>query len=105
MTTDLHLDCLGAFGLKAERFEPKYVGKLTFYLEAVDSDLRNSQDQPAIGVLPCASNEAEVVDYALSRILSSTLIAEYQTQLPNKKLLRVMLHDFYLQNTPEGDEQ
>jgi hypothetical protein len=43
----------------------------------------------------------EVVEYALSRTLSSTLIAEYQTQLPDKKPLRAKLHEFYLQNAPE----
>ena len=49
----------------------------------------------------CASKDDEVVEYALSRTLSPTLIAEYQTQLPDKKLLRAKLHKFYLQNAPE----
>lgn len=36
---------------------------------------------------------------ALSRSSSPALIAEYQTQLPDKALLRAKLHEFYLQNT------
>jgi hypothetical protein len=42
-------------------------------------------------VLLCASKEREVVEYALSRSLSPTLVAEYQTQLPEKKLLQEKL--------------
>ena len=42
-----------------------------------------------------------MVEYALSRSLSPALIAEYQTQLPDKKLLQAKLHEFYLQNAPE----
>ena len=76
-------------------------GKLDFYLEALDRDVRKAHEQPSIGVLLCASKDDEVVEYALSRTLSPTLIAEYQTQLPDKKLLRAKLHEFYLQNAPE----
>jgi hypothetical protein len=43
----------------------------------------------------------EVVEFALSRSLSPALIAEYQTQLPDKKLLQAKLHEFYLQNAPD----
>ena len=35
------------------RFEPKYLGKLEFYLEALDRDVRKAHEQPAIGVLLC----------------------------------------------------
>ena len=55
-------------------------------------------------VLLCASKDAEVVEYALSRSTSPALIAEYQTQLPDKALLRAKLHEFYLQNTQALDE-
>jgi hypothetical protein len=51
--------------------------------------------------LLCASKDDEVVEYALSRSLSPALIAEYQTQLPNKKMLRAKLHEFYLQNNQD----
>jgi predicted nuclease of restriction endonuclease-like (RecB) superfamily len=94
------LNCLVAIELKVGRFEPEYLGKLGFYLEALDRAVKKSHEQPSIGVLLCASKDAEVVEYALSRSLSPALIAEYQTQLPDKALLQAKLHEFYLQNVP-----
>jgi len=88
------LNCLVAFELKVGRFEPQYLGKLSFYLEALDRDVRKSHEQPAIGVLLCASKDDEIVEYALNRTLSPALIAEYQTQLPDKRLLQAKLHEF-----------
>jgi predicted nuclease of restriction endonuclease-like (RecB) superfamily len=56
-------------------------------------------ENPAIGVLLCASKDDEVVEYALSRTASPALIAQYETQLPDKALLQSKLHEFYLQST------
>jgi len=95
------LNCLVAIELKVDRFEPEYLGKLEFYLEALDRDARKRHENPAIGLLLCASKDSEVVEYALSRSLSPALIAEYQTQLPDKKLLAAKLHEFYALNAPE----
>lgn len=97
------LNSLVAIELKVGRFEPEYLGKLSFYLEALDRDVKKPHENPAIGVLLCASKDAEVVEYALSRTLSPTLIAEYQTQLPDKKLLQAKLHEFYVLNAPEEE--
>jgi len=91
------LNCLVAFDLKVGRFEPEHLGKLNFYLEALDRDDRKPHEQPAIGILLCANKDKEVVEYALSRSLSPTLIAEYKTRLPDKKLLQAKLHEFYAQ--------
>ena len=95
---------LSTFELKVGRFEPEYLGKLGFYLEALDRDVRKPHEQPAIGVLLCASKDEEVVEYALSRTLSPALIAEYRTRLPDKKLLQAKLHEFYRQNAPDRDD-
>ncbi len=97
------LNCLVAIELKVGRFEPEHLGKLNFYLEALDRDHRKSHENPAIGVLLCASKNDEVVEYALNRSLSPAMIAEYQTRLPDKKLLLAKLHAFYLQNVPVDD--
>ncbi len=56
-------------------------------------------------MLLCASKEDKVVEYALSRTLSPALIAEYQTALPDKKLLQAKLQEFYMQDTREGDPE
>lgn len=89
------LNCLVAVELKVGRFEPEYLGKLDFYLEALDRNERKPHENPAIGVLLCASRDDEVVEYALNRSLSPALIAEYQTRLPDKALLQAKLHEFY----------
>ena len=98
------LNCLCAIELKVGRFEPEHLGKLNFYLEALDRDVRKSHEGPSIGLLLCASKDSEVVEYALSRSLSPTLIAEYQTQLPDKKLLQAKLHEFYALTEMEAED-
>ncbi|WP_454870420.1 PDDEXK nuclease domain-containing protein [Pseudomonas lini] len=95
------LNCLVAIEPKVGRFEPEYLGKLDFYLEALDRNVRKPHENPAFGVLLCASKDDEVVEYALNRSLSPALIAEYQTQLPDKKLLQAKLHEFYALNADE----
>jgi len=95
------LNCLVAIELKVERFEPEHLGKLNFYLEALDRDVRKPHENPAIGLLLCASKDSEVVEYALSRTLSPALVAQYQTQLPDKRLLAAKLHEFYELNAQE----
>jgi predicted nuclease of restriction endonuclease-like (RecB) superfamily len=99
------LNCLVAVELKVGHFEPEYLGKLNFYLEALDRDERKPHEKPAIGVLLCASKDDEVVEYALNRSLSPALIAEYQTQLPDKALLQAKLHEFYALNALGGEDE
>jgi YhcG PDDEXK nuclease domain len=83
-----------AIELKVGEFEPEYLGKLNFYLEALDRDIRKPHEQPAFGVLLCASKNDEVVEYALSRSLSPALVAEYQTQLPDKNSCKTSCTSF-----------
>ena len=89
------LRCLIAFDLKVEEFQPEHLGKMEFYLEALDRDVRQPHERSSIGVLLCATKDNEVVEYALARSVSPALIAEYQTALPDKQLLRRKLHEFY----------
>jgi predicted nuclease of restriction endonuclease-like (RecB) superfamily len=99
------LNCLVAIELKTTRFSPEHLGQLNFYLEALDRDHKKPHENPAIGLLLCASKDDEVVEYALSRSLSPALVAQYQTQLPDKKLLQAKLHEFYLANVGMGDAE
>jgi predicted nuclease of restriction endonuclease-like (RecB) superfamily len=89
------LNCLAGFELKIDEFQPGHLGQLEFYLEALDRDVRKPHEGPSIGVLLCATKDNEVVEYALSRAASPALVAEYQTRLPDKKLLQSKLHEFY----------
>ncbi|MDR2010586.1 MAG: PDDEXK nuclease domain-containing protein [Bacteroidales bacterium] len=89
------LQCLVAFELKADKFRPEHLGQLNFYLEALDRDVRNPNENPSIGILLCKDKDNEVVEYALSRSLSPTMVSEYQTQLPDKKLLQRKIHELF----------
>lgn len=89
------LQCLVAFELKADKFKPEHLGQLNFYLEALDRDVKKTRENPSIGVLLCKDKDDEVVEYALSRNLSPTLVAEYRMQLPDKKILQQKLHEIF----------
>ncbi len=89
------LSCLIAFELKTNDFKPEYLGQLNFYLEALDRDVKKPNENPSIGVLLCAGQDVDVVEYALSRSLSPAMITEYKTQLPDKKLLQQKFHQIF----------
>ena len=74
------LNALVAIEFEVDRFEPEHLGKLNFYLEALDRDSRKAHENSAIGLLICASKDEEVVECAMSRSLSPALIAQYQTE-------------------------
>jgi predicted nuclease of restriction endonuclease-like (RecB) superfamily len=91
------LQCLVAFELKVDKFKPADLGQLSFYVEALDRDVKKPHERPSIGALLCATKDDEVVEYALARTASPTLVAEYQTFLPPKEVLRAKLHELYAQ--------
>ncbi len=95
------LQCLVVFELKIVDFQPEFLGKLNFYLEALDREVKKPHENPTIGVLLCTENDKEVVEFALSRSISPTLIAEYETKLIDKNLLRRMLHKWTEDIAPE----
>lgn len=87
------LQCLVAFELKADKFKPEHLGQLNFYLEALDRDVKKSNENPSIGILLCTDKDSKVVEYALNRSLSSTMVAEYKIQLPDKQLLQQKMQE------------
>lgn len=88
------LQCLICLELKSTPFKPSYMGQLEFYLEALDRDVKRSNENPSIGILLCESAKRQVVEYALSRSLSPTMIAEYKRQLIPKDVLQRSLDEF-----------
>lgn len=82
------LQCLVAMEIKTNEFKPEYIGQLDFYLEALDRDVKKENENPSIGILLCKSADSQVVEYALSRSLSPTMIAEYKRQLIPKEVLQ-----------------
>jgi predicted nuclease of restriction endonuclease-like (RecB) superfamily len=88
------LQCLVAFDLKIEAFKPEHLGKMNFYLELLDRDVRKSHENPSIGVVLCKTAHEEVVEIAMSRQLSPAMVAAYQTKFVDKNLLRQFLHQW-----------
>jgi predicted nuclease of restriction endonuclease-like (RecB) superfamily len=88
------LQCLVAIELKTGKFKPEYMGQLEFYLEALDHDVHRSNENPSIGILLCQEADRNVVEYAMSRSLSPTMIAEYERLLIPKEVLQRSLEEF-----------
>ena len=99
------LQCLVAFELKSGRFEPEHLGKLSFYLEALDRDRKRPHENPSIGVLLCRTKDDEVVEYAMSRHISPALVAQYETRLIPKVVLQQKLHEWSLMLEVPGSQE
>lgn len=89
------LQCLVAIDLKIDDFKPEYLGKMEFYLEALDRDIKKPHENPSVGIILCKSKDEDVVEYALSRNMTSTMISEYRTKLISKEVLRKKLDELY----------
>jgi hypothetical protein len=87
------LSCLVAIELKIDEFKPEYIGKMNFYLEALDHDHKKPHENPSVGIILCAGKDDEVVEFALRRNLSPIMVAEYTAKLPDKKLLQNKLRE------------
>ncbi len=87
------LQCLVVIDLKIDDFSPEYLGKMNFYLEALDKKQKLEHENPSVGLLLCKTKDDEVVNYAMNRNLSPTKIAEYETQLIDKNILKQKLHE------------
>lgn len=98
------LQCLVLFELKIQEFEPEFLGKLNFYLEALDRDVKRPFENPSIGILLCKGKDTEVVEYAMARNTSPAIIADYETKLIPKMVLANKLHQLVEQLTKEDFE-
>ena len=74
----LKLRCYVVIELKAGKFKPEHLGQLSFYLAAVDAQVKHPQDGPTIGLLLCKSKNKVVAEYALRDKAQPLGVAEYQ---------------------------
>ena len=74
----LKLRCYVVIELKATAFRPEHTGQLSFYLSAVDAELKGEHDAPTIGMVLCKSKNKLVAEYALRNINQPIGVAEYQ---------------------------
>ena len=79
---NVKLHCYFVVELKTVEFEPEFAGKLSFYLSAIDGELRTENDNPTIGLLLCKGKDKVVAEYALKDINKPMGISEYK--LSNK---------------------
>lgn len=87
------LSCLVPIELKIGKFKPEHIGQINFYLEALDRDVKKPNENPSVGLILCASKDDAVVEYALSRSMSPTLVSDYTLRLPDKKILKDKLQE------------
>ena len=66
---------------------------MNFYLEALDRDVKKPNENPSVGLILCTGKDDTVVEYALSRSMSPTMVADYTLHLPDKKLLQSKLRE------------
>ncbi len=74
----LKLHCYVVVELKAGAFKPEHSGQLSFYLSAVDAQIKSEHDSPTIGLLLCKSQNRVVAEYALRDSNKPIGVAEYQ---------------------------
>jgi len=73
------LKCLVALELKIGKFQPEYVGKMQFYLAALDDLVREEGESPAVGIILCKSKNRTVVEYALRESNKPIGVATFRT--------------------------
>ena len=78
----LQLHCYFAIELKVDDFKPEYVGKMQFYLAALDGQVKTAVDGPSIGLILCRSKNSVVVEYALRDARKPVGVSEYRMTLP-----------------------
>lgn len=79
----LKLRCYVVVELKADEFDPRDAGQMSFYLSAVDDLIRGPEDQPTIGMLLCKCKNRIVVEYALRDNFKPIGVASYETKILN----------------------
>lgn len=88
------LQCFVAVELKNTKFKPADMGQLEFHLEALDQDVKRSNENPSIGILLCKGSNQNVVKYALNRNMSPTMVAKYEKELISQNALQRCLNEF-----------
>jgi predicted nuclease of restriction endonuclease-like (RecB) superfamily len=80
------LQCLVAIELKRGDFKPEYLGKMNFYLSALDDLVRLPHENRSIGIILCKSQKQNIVEYAFRDMTKPMGVATYKvaTELPDE---------------------
>jgi predicted nuclease of restriction endonuclease-like (RecB) superfamily len=95
------LRALVAIELKIGDFQPEFVGKMQFYLTALDRQVRQEDENPSIGIILCKEKSRTIVEYALHDAtkpigvatyqITKTLPKEFKGQLPKPEEIAALL--------------
>lgn len=85
------LRCFVAVELKIGGFRPEYIGKMQFYLAALDEKVKLKEESPSVGLILCKSKNEDVVRMTMSKSISPIKVAAYKTKIIDKKLLEQKL--------------
>lgn len=75
---NIKLKCYVVIELKAGEFKPEYAGKLSFYLTAIDEQVKETNDNPTIGLLLCKSKNNVIAEYTLRDMNKPMGVSEYK---------------------------
>ena len=105
--TDFYIDLLFYNRTLSCLVAIEHIGQINFYLEALDRDVKKPNENPSVGLILCASKDDAVVEYALSRTMSPTLVSDYTLYLPDKKVLQDKLRELteVVLDTEHEDEE
>jgi predicted nuclease of restriction endonuclease-like (RecB) superfamily len=95
------LRCMVAIELKIGKFRPEFVGKMQFYLTALDRQVRQEDENSSIGIILCKEKSRTIVEYALHDArkpigvatyeITKTLPRELRGQLPQPEEIAALL--------------
>jgi len=95
------LKSLIAFELKKGKFKPEYIGKMNFYLSALDDLIKQDCENPSIGIILCKEKDNKKVEYSFRDFskpmgvavykTSQKLPEQYKEKLPNPETLKKLL--------------
>lgn len=88
------LQALVAIELKRTKFHPRDLGQLEFYLEALDRDVKRTNENPSIGIILCPEADRMVVEYAMNRSMSAAMVAEYKRLLIPQERMQKLLNEY-----------
>ena len=80
------MQCLVAFDLKKGKFIPEYLGKMNFYLSALDEMVKLPHENPSVGIILCKEKNNKVVEFSFRDVNKAMGVATYKTEndLPNE---------------------
>ena len=85
------LHCYVAVELKNTEFKPEYIGKMNFYLTALDEKVKSDKDESSIGLILCRDKDRLTVEYALKDVNKPIGVSSYEIQKYLPKELSINL--------------